>query len=295
MIDLHIHTTHSDGTDSLEEILRKAENKNLEIISITDHDEIGAYKELEEKPELRKLYSGKIITGVELKTSWNKVPIEILAYGIDYKKIKIHKINMSKLQKEVLNYLKNVADKLGLIYDDKNTYIDEGDPTKRFGAFTIGTELLRHKENFEKIKELGEFVPTTFYRVHQSNINSPFYYDETYISIDIKETILRIHEAGGLAFLAHGFIYPFENKDKTIENILRSTNIDGMECIYTEFSEEERIKAINLCRIYNKFISGGTDYHAKNKPDINLGTGRNNNIKIEKSIIEPWIDKINLI
>ncbi len=43
-IDLHIHTNHSDGTDSVEELLRKAENKKLEIISITDHDQIGAYK-----------------------------------------------------------------------------------------------------------------------------------------------------------------------------------------------------------------------------------------------------------
>ena len=43
MIDLHIHTNHSDGTDSVEELLKKAEVKNLEIISITDHDSVGAY------------------------------------------------------------------------------------------------------------------------------------------------------------------------------------------------------------------------------------------------------------
>ena len=47
MIDLHIHTNHSDGTDSVEELLHKAEEKKLEIISITDHDQIGAYIEIE--------------------------------------------------------------------------------------------------------------------------------------------------------------------------------------------------------------------------------------------------------
>lgn len=295
MIDLHIHTTYSDGTDSIEEVLKKAEDEKLEIISITDHDNVGAYFELGENTKLRNLYKGKIIVGVELKTVWDRVPIEILAYGIDYKKIRIHKINMKELQKEVLEKLKKVANDLGLIYDEKNTYIDENEPTKRFGAFTIGTELLKHKENLKKIKEIGEFVPTSFYRVHQSNKNSPFYVDETYASIDIDETISRIHEAGGLAFLAHGYIYPFDDKDKIIEEILSTTNIDGMECVYTEFSEEERKKAMRFCKKYNKFMSGGSDYHAKNKPDINLGTGRNNNMKIEKSLIESWINKVRYI
>ena len=295
MIDIHIHTIYSDGTDSVEELLKKAEDKQLEVISITDHDEVGSYFELEKDKKLRNLYSGKIIIGAELKTVWNRVPIEILAYGIDYKKLRIHKINMKELQKEVLEKLKKVARNLGLIYDEKNVYIDENDPTKRFGSFTIGTELLKHKENLKKIKEIGEFVPTSFYRVHQSNKNSPFYVDETYASIDIDETISRIHEAGGLAFLAHGYIYPFDDKDKIIEEILSTTNIDGMECVYTEFSEEERKKAMRFCKKYNKFMSGGSDYHAKNKPDINLGTGRNNNMKIEKSLIESWINKVRYI
>lgn len=294
MIDLHIHTNNSDGTDTVEELLRKAEEKKLEIISITDHDSVGAYYEIEKNPELRKLFSGKIIIGSELKTVYDKVPIEVLGYGIDYKKIRIHRVNEDKLQKEVLEKLKQVAKKLGLKYDEENTYIDQNDPTKQWGAFTMGTELLKHEENLEKIKEIGEFIPTSFFRVHQSNKKSPFYVDETYASIDIYELISRIHEAGGLAFLAHGYIYPFDNKDKTIEEILATTDIDGMECIYTDFSDEERKKAIALCKKYNKHMSGGTDYHAKNKPHIDLGTGTNNNINIDKNLIDSWIGKIAL-
>ena len=72
MIDLHTHTNHSDGTDSVEEILKNAERSNIEILSITDHDSVGAYFELEENPNLRNLYSGKIIVGSELKTFMTK-------------------------------------------------------------------------------------------------------------------------------------------------------------------------------------------------------------------------------
>ena len=70
MIDLHTHTKYSDGTDSVEELLINAENKKLEIISITDHDSIDVYSDLE-KENIRKLYSGKIIVGTELKTYYN--------------------------------------------------------------------------------------------------------------------------------------------------------------------------------------------------------------------------------
>lgn len=295
MIDLHMHTNHSDGTDSVEELLKNAESKKLELISITDHDQVGAYYEIEQNPNLRSLFSGKIIVGSELKSYFEKVPIEILAYGIDYKKIRIHKIDSKKMQEEVLEKLKNVARSLGLKFDEKNTYIDLNDPTKQWAGFTFGTELLEHEENKEIISRIGEFNPYTFFRVHQSNTESPFYIDETYASIDINETVNRIHEAGGLAFLAHGYEYPFKNSNETIEKILSTTNIDGAECIYPTFSEEQRKTIIELCKKHNKFISGGTDYHANNKPTIQLGTGIDNNIKIEYEIVKPWAEKLNKI
>lgn len=147
MIDLHIHTTHSDGTDSTEELLKNAENKKLEIISITDHDCIDAYLELEKNPEIRKNFSGKIIVGAELKTYFDGVPVEVLAYGVNYKALRIHKINMDKLQKETLEELKARAKKIGLIFDEENMYIDRNDPTKQFAGFTFATEILKHKEN----------------------------------------------------------------------------------------------------------------------------------------------------
>ncbi len=295
MIDLHIHTNHSDGTDTVEELLQKVNSKNIEIISITDHDSVGAYFELERNQDLRKLYNGKIIIGSEIKTSFDRVPIEVLAYGIDYKKMRIHTIDMEKMQNTILEKTKNIANSLGLKYDKENTYIDRKDSAKQFSAFVMATELLKHEENREIINKIGDFNEHTFYRVHQSNSESPFYFDETNFSLSIDELISRIHEAGGLAFLAHGFLYPFKNKVETIEKILSGTDIDGMECIYPIFSKEEQEIACKLCKKYNKYMSGGTDYHAKNKPNIDLGTGINNNILIEKEFISNWISKVKLI
>ena len=69
MIDLHIHTSYSDGTDSLIELLEKAEKNKLEYISITDHDNCRVYDELR-KIEGSKYYTGKIIPGVEIKCGY---------------------------------------------------------------------------------------------------------------------------------------------------------------------------------------------------------------------------------
>lgn len=65
-------------------------------------------------------------------------------------------------------------------------------------------------------------------------------------------------------------------------------------CIST-FSKEERRIAFELCKKHNKYMSGGTDYHAKNKPDIMLGTGKDNNVKIEKDFIDEWSSKVKFI
>ena len=86
MIDLHMHTTYSDGTENCETVLKKCQQKNLDYISITDHNTALVYKELENK-NVKDFYNGKIIPGIELNTKVLNIPIEILGYGIDYAKM----------------------------------------------------------------------------------------------------------------------------------------------------------------------------------------------------------------
>lgn len=296
MIDLHMHTLHSDGTDTIEELLKNAENHGLEIISITDHDSVGSYKELENE-DIRKLYSGKIIVGAELKTHYNGIPIEVLAYGIDYNTLRIHKMNMYDIQVNALAEFKRKGKELGFIFDE-NISIDMSDPRRRFASFTFALEIFKYEENKKLLFSMGpECDEATFYRVHASNKHSVFYSDETIYYISFEETIKRIHEAGGLAILAHPLLYPYENEDKfdEIEKILNTYDLDGLECEYPLFSMEDRERLKQLVKKYNKYMSGGTDYHAKNKPTIEIGLGIDKNIHIDKSLIEDWINKVKLI
>ena len=136
MVDLHLHTTYSDGTDSVEMLLDNAEKAKLDVISITDHNGVGAYYELEEHPETRKRFSGDIIIGSEIKCIYDDINIEVLAYGIDFKNIDIKKEDKIKVQNEELEHFIKVARILGLRVDD-NIQVDLNDPKKLYASWVF--------------------------------------------------------------------------------------------------------------------------------------------------------------
>ena len=82
MIDIHSHTNYSDGSFTVKELLEKANKINLVVLSITDHNTIDAYLELNDF-NIRKLFKGNIIAGVELTTTYKGEVIEILGYCFD--------------------------------------------------------------------------------------------------------------------------------------------------------------------------------------------------------------------
>ena len=82
MVDLHMHTKNSDGSDTVRNLLKLCEEKELEIISITDHDTCKSYEDIK-KFDYKNIYSGKIIAGCEITTSYKGRIVEILGYGVN--------------------------------------------------------------------------------------------------------------------------------------------------------------------------------------------------------------------
>ena len=100
MIDLHMHTKYSDGTDSVKKILNNTNKAKLETISITDHNTCNAYQEMEEF-NISEFYNGNIIVGCEFTTSFDNRLIEVLGYGFDY--IKVNEYLNNYYTKELIN------------------------------------------------------------------------------------------------------------------------------------------------------------------------------------------------
>lgn len=298
MIDLHMHTTYSDGSNTVEEILEKAEKLKLGMISITDHDNCRAYKELKNE-EIRSKFSGKIIPGIEIKCSYGKRLIEVLGYNIDTDKMQdwadeyYKDKTKEKLQAKYFNILYEKCMDLNLVMRKKEEI--EFDSKVQWASVTIYNEIKSHIENKEKLPNdlWDEF--NTFSKKYCGNPQEIFYIDKTKDYPSTELVIQKIRECGGLAFYPHLFIYKWADDRKgMINELLEKYSIDGIECMHSEFNNEEIDYMLNLCKERNYFMSGGSDYHGKNKPNIEMATGKGN-LKIESSMIKNWIDEKKLV
>ena len=293
MIDLHIHTTYSDGADNLIEVLKKAEALKLEVISITDHDNCKAYRELN-KINVKQYYSGKIIPGIEIKCSYQGRLIEVLGYKIDTDKMQNWADEYYKdktkemLQQKYFDLTYENCVNNGLILPPKQEIAF--DAKKDWASLTIYKELVKNEINKTKAEPdlLDDF--NTFSKKYCGNKNHFLYIDKTKDYPDLQMVMDKIRECNGLVFMPHLFIYRWtENKKEFIDQLLKDYKVDGIECMHSEFNEDEIKYLIELCekRGYDK--SGGSDYHGVNKPGVKLAFGKDN-LNIPREMIKNWED-----
>jgi len=289
MIDLHIHSNYSDGSETVKDILKEAEKRKLEVISITDHDTVKAYSELE-KINIEYYYKGKIIPGCEFKCLYKeyRLPIEILGYGFNVEEIdsKMDENRNKAIQNRYLDKLKEAGRSIGLHFDEnlKINYKSES-----YASAVFYKEINQYPENERILEDNNIQIKENFYREAQNNPNSIFYIDETYDYLNASIIIDRIHQAGGLAFLAHPFEYPIDNILNALEEFVNNYKIDGIECYYSLFTEKQIVQLEKLCKKHNLFLSGGTDFHGKSKPDIFLGIGKGQ-LNITREKMGNWLE-----
>ena len=286
MIDLHMHTTYSDGTDGVIAILQKAESKKLNCISITDHNVCGAYDELKEI-DVKKYYSGKIIKGVELNTKVLGIPIEILGYNINPEILKglLKDAYISNTDRNILEVkrLYEICQKENI--DVGENFLENYNPDMYASKYLHG-KITSNIANKGMIDEDAWGNSNIFYRKYMSNPSTKFYVNMDDVLPDFNEACEIVRKSGGMVFLPHIYEYR-ENSDKILQYILENHEIDGIECYYTTFTEKQHEYLLNLCKERNLLISGGSDYHGTFKPNVDMAVGFGN-LSIPDSIIENW-------
>lgn len=261
-IDLHVHTTASDGTFSPKEVVEYGLEKGLSVMAITDHDTIAGIEEAVKTAEETDLL---IVPGVELACIYKGIEIHMLGLFLDWKDEKFarHLLDMrekreNRNQKMIENMQKGGIDISmdKLIFEDADTVITRG----HFARFLEAEGYVKSKkEAFDRYIGIG----------------CPYYLPREYI--DPVDAIDWIHEAGGLAFLAHPYLYGFsEGEVKKMLLTLKEAGLDGLEAYHSSSSQGQT----NVLRQYGKemelMVSGGSDFHGSNKPDVDLGCGKGN-------------------
>ena len=291
MIDLHMHTTNSDGKRTVIETLKKSEELGLDFISITDHETCNSYKELE-KIDIKKYYSGSIIPGVEIKCAYNGRIIDILGYCINTEKMnkwldeKYKYLTHSIRQEKYLKFQYNKLTEIGALMPKYEEII--WDRNHDWATIVMYKILKSNIENKNIIpKDMWDSFENYKYNYLYNN-KSSFYLDKSKDYVSIKEAIEAIHNCGGKAFVAHVYIYNWAiDKKAFIEDLTSNYNFDGMECYYSKFTEEQINYIKEVCKKKKLLLSGGSDSHGY--PEIEIGIGRGN-LKVPNEILNEWIN-----
>ncbi len=281
-IDLHFHTNNSDGAFPTDKILKMCEEKQLEIISITDHDSVQSYFDIKTQ---NLEFNGKIIPGVELSFCKDGTLYDVLGYGIDVDVVDVwikEKYSTEQKianQKIILENMKVLYKKLGVKFDE-GVEITTGKKAEAYNL--IKQSALAFEENKIAAPELfGEM----FYKRHHTNPQSKFFVDETKNLPTLAECLDIIHNAGGISSLAHSGAYGFTNQEM-INHINYAINcgVKALELKYNCHTPEQEEIIEELAKKNNLYLTGGSDFHGgKIKPQVKLGVVyADKNINAEK-------------
>ncbi|MBM7623005.1 PHP domain-containing protein [Sporohalobacter salinus] len=253
-VDLHLHTTASDGSYTPEELVEKAVEMGLETIAVSDHDTVAGIG-----PALAaaKGVDLEVVSGVELTTYVGQEEVHILGYCFDYLDQDLL-VELNKLKEARKNRGKKIVEKLNKLGLD----LEWEKVTEVAGSGAVGRpHIARALVNEGYVDDISAAFDN--YIADQG----PAYVPKTQLTP--KEAIEIINKAGGIAVLAHpGHLSTNELVIEIIES-----GIDGIEAYYSGHDEEETEKYIKLATRYDLLITGGSDCHGpKIKEGILLGT-----------------------
>lgn len=264
-IDLHIHSTASDGTYSPAELLEMATRIGLRAIAITDHDTLEGSRQALNTPVPEQLH---FITGVEISTAppagfSMSGSLHILGYGVDLDCLPLQQA-LTELQQARDTRIPKIIEKLnqvGIAVTLQAVMEKVGDGSA--GRPHIASALIDMgvatdiNDAFDRYLAKGQ----------------PAYVDK--YRIPCRQALELIHQAGGISVLAHPYLVPGTTA-QLIELVrqLRAMGLRGIEAHYPHHTPANVALYLDLARQFGLLVTGGTDFHGTLTPDIQMGRGQ---------------------
>lgn len=249
-INLHIHTIASDGVLSGEDVVKLAEEYELEYIAITDHDSISQIDNAKKYIKNTKI---KLIPGVELTADFGDGQCHILGYGIDLKTIADFAYDISRRRIER-------AKKIIKLLKERNYEIDYNEVLKYSNNSIVSRrDIAKYLVNKQYFKSVDEVLNKIFYK------NSP--YNIRIVPNSVIDCIKVIKECNGLAILAHPWTLNLD--DHNLIHFINHNQFDGLEVFNHDIPNDMFKKLKQLADDNNLLVSCGTDFHGcKGKDNI---------------------------
>ena len=278
MIDLHVHSNHSDGTLSPEELVALAVDTGLSAFALTDHDTVSGVAKAKAAAQ-KSTAAGKpiaVISGTEISAAYQRKDIHILGLFVDETNPNL----IAALEEAV-----SARDKRNELMAER--FRSLGIPLTLESLRELNPDTVITRAHFAKYLLEHHYVktqPEAFERY--LGYDAPCFVPREYMRPE--RAISLILESGGIPVLAHPLLYKLPPKElEALLERLCAAGLKGLEVYYSSNTSFDESIVYGLANRFGLLMTGGTDFHGSNKPNLYLGTGRNNNVNIPDTVLEP--------
>jgi len=252
-IDLHIHTTASDGTLTPSEAVSRARELGLSAIAITDHD---THRGVKEAIIAGQEAGVEVVPGIEISVDYENKGVHILGYFIDPNAPALEEL-LAWVEAERRSRNAVIAQAMR----QEGLPVTLEDMERKYPGAVLG------RPHFAaELVDLGLAADVNDAFQRYMNRGMIFYRKRTYIPIPLAFEAIR--SAGGKAVIAHPFQYRKELPElREMIGILKDAGAVGMECLYGTYAPEQHAQLLELAKEFSLLPSGGSDYHGSRKPN----------------------------
>lgn len=262
-VDLHVHSTYSDGTLSPAELIANAKETGLAAMALTDHDTTDG---IDEAKAAAKGSGVELIPGIELSCNYGGFKeIHIVGLYINKNDKEFNEaIKQARFSREERNY------KIAALFQNLGIPVSVEELRKDYDNAVITRAhfadwLVKHGFVLSRKEAFDRYL----------NDNGPCYIPRERISAAYAISLIK--NAGGVPVLAHPTLYHLgSDVMKKMLGDLKSYGLIGIECFYSTYTKGEEIEIRGLAKEFGLIPSGGSDFHGDNKPHIKLGCGKGN-------------------
>lgn len=258
-IDLHVHSTCSDGTYTPTELVNYALDKGLSAFALTDHDTIDG---IDEALSAAKGKPITVIPGIEYSTRYLERDVHIVGLFLDYHSSDfldyLEQFRQSRTERNYKLCANLQKAGIDITYEALLDMFPQAVITRaHYAKFLLSKGYVKsHNEAFDRY--LGDYTP---YFVPREKITP-------------EEIIHVTRKAGGIPILAHPTLYKLGKEQLDIlVSTLTEQGLMGIECIYSTYTPSEEREMMALAEKYDLLPSGGSDFHGATKPGLDLGSG----------------------